>query len=162
SYSDDGELWVIADTSGFWNLYTVPSEGGALEPQVTTPHDIGEPAWVFGQSSYAVSPTGVTCVVSRDGRDQLARADRPDRDLVPATGTEGLPSFGGVRRGGPLIACVAAGPAREAEIVTFVEPPTGAGFPPPQRVRPARELGVDPDWFSTPTHLTFPTTGGAE
>jgi dipeptidyl aminopeptidase/acylaminoacyl peptidase len=59
------------------------------------------------------------------------------------------------------IVCLAAGPSSEAVVIRV--PLDGGDH---EVLRPARDLGLDPAWFSQPEHVTFPTedrgTGIAE
>jgi dipeptidyl aminopeptidase/acylaminoacyl peptidase len=51
------------------------------------------------------------------------------------------------------VVCLAAGPSSEP-VVLRVDVDGGE----PEILRPARDLGLAPGWFSQPEHLTFPTT----
>ena len=53
---------------------------------------------------------------------------------------------------GTSIVCVAGGPTSEP-VVLRVDVDGGE----PEVLRPARDLGLDPAWFSCPEHVTFPT-----
>ena len=51
-WANDGTLYFLSDRSNWWNLYGW--RAGKTQRIVDLPQDIGEPAWVFGQSSYAL------------------------------------------------------------------------------------------------------------
>ena len=53
---------------------------------------------------------------------------------------------------GTAVVCVAGGPTAEP-VVLRVDVDGGQ----PEVLRPARDLGLDPAWFSRPEHVTFPT-----
>ena len=50
-WSPDGQLCVVSDRSGWWNLYRVEAHD-ALEPLCPMPAEFAHPQWVFGQSMY--------------------------------------------------------------------------------------------------------------
>ncbi len=49
-WSPRGELFVVSDRSGWWNLYRLA--GDALEAVCPMRAEFGQPMWVFGQSNY--------------------------------------------------------------------------------------------------------------
>ena len=49
-WSPRGELFVVSDRSGWWNLYRLG--GHKLEAVCPMSAEFGQPMWVFGQSSY--------------------------------------------------------------------------------------------------------------
>jgi len=51
-WSADGALYFLSDRSNWWNLYAWSA--GKTTRIVDVPAEIGEPQWVFGQSSYAL------------------------------------------------------------------------------------------------------------
>jgi dipeptidyl aminopeptidase/acylaminoacyl peptidase len=53
---------------------------------------------------------------------------------------------------GTAVVCVAGGPSSEP-VVLRVDVDGGE----PEIIRPARDLGLDPAWFSRPEHVVFPT-----
>ncbi|MEU2348593.1 S9 family peptidase [Modestobacter sp. NPDC049651] len=151
-WAADGTLWFLADRTDVWALYRWRS-GGTPELVFDAGSDIAGPQWVFGQSRYALLPDGrVVVAYGRDGADRLG-----------VVGTDGqvreLPSehasFAQLRTAGDAVVCVAGGPASEA-VVVRVSPDDGAT----EVLRPARDLGLDPAWFSRPEHVTFPTEDG--
>jgi dipeptidyl aminopeptidase/acylaminoacyl peptidase len=104
---------------------------------------------VFGQSRYALLPGGrVAVAFPRDGADRLGilqpTGELGELDL-------GYTAYGRVTAQDDAIVCVAGSPTSEP-VVLRVDADGGARV-----LRPARELGVDPSWFSVPEHLTFPT-----
>jgi dipeptidyl aminopeptidase/acylaminoacyl peptidase len=162
SWDDDGVLHVVSDRTGWWNLYRFAGPAGVDgEPELRGAVDgeLALPQWVFGQSRYAFGPDGtVVCTVVRDGVDHLAVIDR-DGALhwleSPYTSLEGLCHDGGV------LGFVGASFTVEPQVVTVPCPSPGGPLAPPTAVRPARELGIDPAWFSVPEPFSFPTTDGA-
>ncbi len=156
TWAPDGSLLFLSDRSDLWCLYRRQPDG-SVELVVDAGCDIAGPQWVFGQTRYALLPDGrLVLAYARDGADRLAvREDDGLRelDLPYAVFRYVTAADGGV-------VCVAAGPSSEP-VVVRVAADGGA-----EVLRPARDLGLDPAWFSSPEHVTFPTedrgTGIAE
>jgi dipeptidyl aminopeptidase/acylaminoacyl peptidase len=161
----DGSLWFVSDRTGWGNLYRwVPDEaGGEVEPRVQMEAEIGVPQWVFGQSRYAFLDGGrVVFAYQSDGLDHLA-VEAPDGsagDLdVPYTAIasveavgDGVVFIGASAVAEPAVVCVPLLPAGDE--------PGGARAGAPEIIRPPRDLGLDPSWFSVPEAIDFPTSGG--
>ncbi|GAB2909491.1 S9 family peptidase [Rhodococcus aerolatus] len=151
-WAADGTLWFLADRTDTWALHRRTSDG-AVELVHDAGVDIGGPAWQLGNSRYALLDDGrVVLARPRDGADRLVVLD-PDgstRELDTP-----FAAFRQLRSRGAEVVCVAGGPASEP-VVLRVGVDDGAV----RVLRPARELGVDPGWFSRPEHVTFPTPDG--
>jgi dipeptidyl aminopeptidase/acylaminoacyl peptidase len=78
-WADADTVWVLSDSSGFWNLYRVPAAGGDAEPVAPVPQDIGGPMWMLGARWYLPLRDGRLLVVRTAGTDTLSYLD-------PATG----------------------------------------------------------------------------
>jgi len=158
AWSPAGMLHFVSDESGWWNLFAFDGPAGLdgdarnLAPMEA---ELGDPAWVFGRSSYGFAPDGGILGVARaDGRDGLVRL-APDgrvRHLEsPFTEIEGL------QVGPSTVVMIAMGP-HDAAVVTLVDPPTG---------RPTDELArslakpVDPGVLPHAEPISFPTGDGA-
>jgi dipeptidyl aminopeptidase/acylaminoacyl peptidase len=145
----DGSLWFLSDRTNFWSLYR-RAPGGEVQLVLDAGCDIAGPQWVFGQSRYALLDDGrIVLAYGRAGADRLAvlRIGEPLRELE-------LPYavFRYVTVQGSSVVCVAGGPGHEP-VVLRVDVDGGE----PEVLRPARDLGLDPAWFSRPQHVTFPT-----
>lgn len=85
AWSPAGELYVVSDRSGWWNLYCV--RGGssatahgdadaALEALHPMEAEFGKPQWVFGMTTYGFTADGrVVCLYDQDGVTHLAVCD---------------------------------------------------------------------------------------
>jgi dipeptidyl aminopeptidase/acylaminoacyl peptidase len=151
-WAPDGSLWFVSDRGGWWNLYRrLP--GGTVEPMVQMEGEIGQPQWVFGQSRYAfLDADRVVFAYQRDGLDRLAlrRADGRVDDLdLPYT------AISAVQAAGDRAVFVAASPTSEQAVVSV-----SIGTGEVDVLRPPRDLGLDPTWFSAPEPVDFPTSGG--
>ena len=78
-----GQLYVVSDRDDWWNLYRV-EDPDTLAPVTFVRAEIGQPAWVFGQSRYGFTADGTVVCTYTEGREaqlQLVSADlhRPQR-----------------------------------------------------------------------------------
>jgi len=148
-WGDDLSLWFFSDRTDAWSLYRKrPHEAPELVVDVGS--DIAGPQWVFGQSRFALLADGrVVFAYGREGTDRLAvlEADGSIRELDVPFGV-----FRCLKAQGTRVVCVAAGPSSEP-VVLRVDVDGGE----PEILRPARDLGLEPAWFSQPEHVTFPT-----
>ena len=160
-WSPGGVLHVVSDADGWWNLWAFPRAGvptaGTLEQVTAVEGELGQPQWVFGQSSWCFTATGDVVGAWRfDGTDHLGVLRRgrttPEWLDVPWSSIDGL--TGGE---GSQVACLAASFTSEPQVVALDDPLVSAAF---EVVRPARDLGIDPAWFAVPEPIDFPTTGG--
>jgi dipeptidyl aminopeptidase/acylaminoacyl peptidase len=124
-WSPAGVLHWVSDETGWWNLYALGRAGFADGERNLAPMEaeLGDPAWVFGRSSYGFGPDGSILAVARaGGTDGLVRID-PDGTVAPLetpyTEVEGLT----VREDTALAIC--SGPHLGA-VVARLDPVTGA------------------------------------
>ena len=156
-WTPDGSLLFLSDRTDLWCLYRRRPDG-TVDLVVDAGCDIAGPQWIFGQSRYALLPDGrLVLAYARAGADRLAVRDDDglrELDLPYAV-------FRYVTAADGAVVCVAAGPSSEPVVLRV---PVDGGDP--EVLRPARDLGLDPAWFSEPEHVTFPTedrgTGIAE
>ena len=158
SWSPDGLLVFASDETGWWNLYAFDGPdglAGAARNLAPMQAELGDPAWVFGRSSYGFLPGGGIIAVARaDGRDAFLRID-PDGTVTPLdtpfTEVEGL------RVSGAAAVAIVAGP-HEGSVVARMDASTAetSGVL-------ARSLSVplDPSVLPGPESIIFPTAGGA-
>ena len=159
---DDGALHVLSDRDGgWWNAYSV-AEHGSVEARTSLEAEIGTPQWVFGMSRYGFLADGrMVFAYASQGLDRLAvlGIDGAVTDLdLPYTEIASV----AVRQ--TSVVFVGAGFDREAVVVEVpiegdVNAPT-AGVP--EVLRPARDLGLDPAWFSVAQPVSFPSGPGGE
>ncbi len=163
SWSAHGDLLFVSDRSNWWNLYRIgPGLDPAAEPEAVAPiaAEIGVPQWVFDQSRYAELSDGrILCALAHDGVDHLGVIE-PGRPEVLRLETS-YTALSSIRRFGDGAVLIAASPTSEP-VVAIVDVAAGSGKPTLAVVRPARDLGLDPAWLSTPQPITFPTTPATE
>jgi dipeptidyl aminopeptidase/acylaminoacyl peptidase len=169
-WAADGSLWFVSDRTGWWNLYRwvpapapaggaagAPSTGGQVEPMVQIDAEIGVPQWVFGQSRYAFLGDGrVVFAYQRDGLDHLA-VRSPDGTTADVD--LHYTSVASVQAGGDRVVFVGASATAEPAVVS-VRIDTAGTAGDPEILRPPRDLGIEPAWFSVPEPVAFPTSGG--
>jgi dipeptidyl aminopeptidase/acylaminoacyl peptidase len=148
-WGEDLALWWLSDRTDVWSLHRRRPHG-EVELVLDAGSDIAGPQWVFGQSRYALLSDGrVALAYGREGADRLAvlepGGEPRELDLPYA-------SYAQIRAQGTSVVCVAGGPDAEP-VVLRADVDGGA----PEVLRPARDLGLDPAWFSRPEHVTFPT-----
>ncbi|MCU1372131.1 MAG: putative peptidase [Ilumatobacteraceae bacterium] len=163
-YLRDGTLVFCTDRTGWWNPWRLRADG-QVEPVIAgggTESEIGGPLWVGGLRWWTEFEAGHLLVtLTRDGADSLGvlTADGEVRELE-TTFSEVVQVV--EAHGDHDVLVVAGTHTAEAApyAVDVVEPaghlPTAAM----QRLRPPRDLGFDTGWFSSPTHITFPSAGG--
>ena len=88
-WSPSGALFVVSDRTDWWNVYRVDGLDGSAGPELAAVHpldaEVGEPAWVFGQSRYAVDGNGTVLFTYTDGDGAHLVTVAPDgepRDAV--------------------------------------------------------------------------------
>ncbi len=149
----DGMLYFISDRDGWWNLYRW---NGAQTERVTREvAELGGAPWVSGSVSYALSGRELLCVVTRNGRKELARGRLEDGVLaslrLPFTDMESL------RIGGDRAVFIGASP-RRARAVVELELDT-------LRIRELRassSVTLDDEDIATPEALSFATGAGEQ
>jgi dipeptidyl aminopeptidase/acylaminoacyl peptidase len=152
-----GVLHFVSDETGWWNLYAFDGPGGLDDPArnlAPIEAELGDPAWVFGRSSYGFTPRGGLLAVARsDGRDRLLRLD-PDDGMTPVETP--FTEIEGLRIGAASAVAIGAGP-HDGAVVARLDPGTGE----PTGVL-ARSLGasLDPGVLPHAESITFPTGGG--
>jgi dipeptidyl aminopeptidase/acylaminoacyl peptidase len=152
-WSPDGVIHFVSDRSGWWNIYRL-LDGPTLDALAPMDAEFGDPAWIFGRSSYAFTPDGSIVAVGRhDGRDHLVHI-RPD-DLVGDVATT-YTEFEGLVAGPTGVVTIAGSPG-EPTVIARLDPATlaVAGV-----LRRASGVVLDPGIVSMPETINFPTSGG--
>ncbi len=153
------QLFVLSDRSGWWNLYRVDGVGPDGTPELTAvvsvAAEIGQPAWVFGQSRYAVTTDGTVVCTWSAGAGAVLRVQPEGGEAVVTP----LPfvSLGALRVGGGHVTYLASSGDQEPVIARSpLADPEDVGV-----VRPGRDLDLDPAVVAHALPVEFPTAGGA-
>jgi dipeptidyl aminopeptidase/acylaminoacyl peptidase len=160
-WDPDGRLWFVSDRTGWWNLYRGAEPGRpAGEPRPIDPGEweVGEPAWVFGQSRYDFLSDGRVVFARRSsGRDQLAVVTPSTGEVEPLD----VPSteISNVRATATTAVYVGAAFTSEPAVQALLVGRDAAvgGL---QVLRPPRDLGLGSVHLSAGRHISFPTAGG--
>ncbi|QGG94686.1 S9 family peptidase [Actinomarinicola tropica] len=155
-WTEDGHLLVVSDRSEWWNVHRVDGTGD-LEPLGPVDAEVATPPWVFGQSRYVVDPARgrIIAALTRAGTDALAVVEQGRVREVPTSFT----AWSALRLDGDgRVVGVAAAPDAEPAVVRVDL--ADAGSPGIEVLRPSRDLGLAPEWFSRPEPIEFPTSGG--
>lgn len=161
-FRGDGELHFLSDRdTGWWNAYGVTADA-TVEARTALEAEIGTPQWVFGMSRYGfLADSRMVFAYASEGLDHLAvlGLDGSVTDLeLPYT------EIASVAVRATSVVFVGASFDREAEVVEVpiegdVNAPV-AGTP--VILRPARDLGLDPVWFSVAQPVSFPSGPNGE
>jgi dipeptidyl aminopeptidase/acylaminoacyl peptidase len=157
-WSPGGVMHFVSDETGWWNLYALDGANGvdgAARNLAPMEAELGDPAWVFGRSSYGFAPDGSILAVARaDGRDGFVRIAHDGTVAAvdgPFTEVEGL------RVGAATAVMIGAGP-REGAAVTVISPITGDPVAVLARSLP---MPIDPGVLPRAEPIAFPTSDGA-
>lgn len=149
SWSPDGQLYFISDRTGWWNLYRYRAD--AVSPLTAVRGEFGEPAWVFGLSTYGfLNDREILAAYIQGGQTFLIRLDVETREFMhqPCPWT--------------AISCVKVTQGRAAMIASSDRAPAAiavfdAGskrYRLPRRNPPAV---LEEDYVSLPEPVEFPT-----
>jgi dipeptidyl aminopeptidase/acylaminoacyl peptidase len=158
-WSPGGVLHAVSDETEWWNLYAFDGlDGTAGAGRNLAPMDaeLGEPAWVFGISSYGFLADGSVVAVARaEGTDSIVRIGRHGAVTHLDQPFTEVHSFR--VDGDGVIVAIGAGP-RDGAILVRLDAATGE-----VRGVLARSLrgSVDAAYLPEPEPITFRTPSGA-
>jgi dipeptidyl aminopeptidase/acylaminoacyl peptidase len=152
-WSPDGALHYCSDRTGWWNLYG--EDGTALTSLAGA--ELGFPAWVFGQRSYAFLDDGrIACIVTRQAEGTLELLDPARGTLEPARLEWTAFAHTAFAAGGSVVVFGAASPLTPVSLSGF-DVDTGGEV----TLQRSLELDLDPASISVPRTLEFATGDGA-
>jgi dipeptidyl aminopeptidase/acylaminoacyl peptidase len=153
AWSPAGELHVVSDRSGWWNLYCL--RAGKLEALHSMEAEFGKPQWVFGMRTYGFDTAGrIVCLYEQDGDTHLAILDvergQFDEIEVPFRAMRDLYVYGN------QAVLIGSSPSADEAIVALdLEHRTH------QVLRSASRAQADPAYVSIAEAIHYPTEGGA-
>jgi dipeptidyl aminopeptidase/acylaminoacyl peptidase len=155
AWGPDGALYVLTDSSGWWNLARVEANG-SLSTVVTLDQDLCGPFWGFAPAPYGFLPDGSILIAPRHGGNARLATVHPTRGATLTDLTHGLvsgsPSVSDDRvlaivgrpNHGPQIVVIRVGlPMATVEVLREADTPISIGN------------------TSTGEPISFPTTGGS-
>jgi len=84
TFSPRGELFVVADTGGWWNLHRV--DDGGLSPVAACAREFAFPQWVFGMATFGfVDDNRIAAISTADGEWSLHIVDTRSGELTAVT-----------------------------------------------------------------------------
>ncbi|MGH9942669.1 MAG: S9 family peptidase, partial [Pyrinomonadaceae bacterium] len=156
-WSPDGRLYFVSDRSGWWNLYRLGEEGGAVAEAICpTEAEFGVPHWVFGYSTYAfASASEIVCCYIERGFSRLARLDTQTGELKPIETPYTDISFLRVTEDGRAALFRAGSPTASARVVRL-DLQTGES----EVLRRSSDLHIDEGYVSAAQAVEYPTEEG--
>jgi dipeptidyl aminopeptidase/acylaminoacyl peptidase len=162
-WSPDGQLYVMSDRTGWWNLYRV--QDGELEPVYAVEAECGEPQWEFGYATYAFLDARHVVVLCRErGEDKLllvdvdtGRAEQLPSEATSikaylAAGNRHVAYIAGTPSRFPTVFIRFAGTGNERPAVQLQSPiPTSAATGPERHWVPSDHRFPVPIWLHLPT-----------
>jgi dipeptidyl aminopeptidase/acylaminoacyl peptidase len=153
SWSPDGVLHFVSDSSGWWNLYRAGAD--RAEPLAPMDAEFAMPQWTLDQSTYAFLPDGtIACVYGRGPVWRLGLVAAGGVTPLDLPFTSFYPPRLRTTAGGRI--ATFAGSATQAAALITVDPAT-AEYHVVQRSQDPR---LDPADLSVPRPIEFPTEDG--
>lgn len=170
SYSPDGTLYYVCDSSGFWNLYRDGAQSGTRDEarDNAPPHhfafdaEFGLPLWQFGMRTYAfLNDTTALVSYATAGDWHLAELNL-ETGALSKLDTDWARFSGIVAAHGRAILTAGRADGPDA-IVTYDPGAPNLGVSPPfEVIRNAAAHDPDPGYVSIAETVAFPTEGGLE
>ncbi len=158
AWTASGVLTFVSDETEWWNLYALDGPGGlddAARNLAPMEAELGDPAWVFGRSSYAFLADGSVLAVARaDGRDGFIRIGT---DGTVTALDSPFSEVDGLQVRDDMAVAIAAGPVTDS-IVVRLDPWTAAVRGVLAR---SQRVELDPAVLPIAEPISFPTAGGA-
>lgn len=154
-WTQDGDLHLISDRSGWWNLYRLNLGTGDLRALCAREEEFAGPLWSLGSVWYAPLGDGRLAVLHGTDAEALGLLDPESGDLLEL----GLPytSYDGLDVEGTALVTTAASPTDAAAIVA-VDLASGERH----GVRAATDRMPDLAFLPRPEAMTVTGTGGRD
>lgn len=151
-WSPRGELFVVSDRTGWWNLYRVVGE--TLHAVCTMQAEFGRPQWVFGQAMFGFTGSDeIVAIAIEQGLSRLLRVDlasgRAQAIETPFTDLDDL-------RAGPGWVVALAGSPLLPQQVVRIDAASGMSHV----LRRSIDALPDAAEVSVPERLSYPSQGG--
>jgi dipeptidyl aminopeptidase/acylaminoacyl peptidase len=153
AWSPTGELHVVSDRTGWWNLYR--ERDGDLQALHPAEAEFGWPQWVFGMTAYGFLGDGrIACLWERGGVQHLAILDPESGELIDLD----VPHSAMTPRldvEGDRVVFIGGGPSIPDEVVLLDVSARAMDV-----LRSSSSTEVDDASISIPRQIEFPTEGG--
>lgn len=172
-WQDAHTLLAASDRSGWWNLYRFDLRQPVPEAQPLCPMaaEIGQPHWVFGQSSYTQLPGGQILALALQNGERRTLLLSPDPLADNADMLMAHPIMLGQPDQCPVL--LAGGPESTDMIFAWLDTPadapaavvtgrTGAHAPARHVLRAATQLPFGVEDIALPCAISFPLSDGTE
>ncbi len=166
AWSPDGTLHLLADRTGWWNLYRYEPGAarwgdGTLHNLAEVAVDLGAPAWQLGLSLFGFLDDGRIAVIATDHAVMRPSVLDPERGTVEPLGLP-FTACRSLLASGSTMTFIGGSPTHPDTVVEVEVPPrdrdpTQVAWRP---IHVSRELPVDPDWLPEPEVISFPTSDG--
>jgi dipeptidyl aminopeptidase/acylaminoacyl peptidase len=153
AWSPAGDLHLISDRTGWWNLYR--ERDGQVQALHPAEAEFGWPQWVFGMTAFGFLGDGrIACLWERDGVQHVAVLDPESGELidldVPHTALRPWLDVEGDR-----VAFVGGGPSIPDQVVLLDVTARSIDV-----LTTSSSVDVDEGYFSVPRQIEFPTEDG--
>jgi dipeptidyl aminopeptidase/acylaminoacyl peptidase len=152
AWSPAGQLHVVSDRSGWWNLYRI--DGDEMIPLHPIAAEFGKPQWLFGMTTYGFDANGrILCIYEQDTDSRLAILDPAARVFEPVD----MPfcMMRDLHVHGDKAVFIAATPASSEAVVEF-----DLTARTHRVLRSSSRTDVDPAYTSIAQPISYPSTGG--
>ena len=152
SWSHRGELFLVSDAGGWWNLYRWC--GGVLSPILESRTDFGRPQWQLGTTTYGfISDQHVLCARCDAGRWELLRLNVETGNFERLCSE--ITSIDDLAVSGERAVILAGAPDRPSSVL-LVDVARGATT----SLKEAWSAAFATSHLSTPESIEFPTSDG--
>lgn len=156
-WTADRQLLFLSDRTGWWNPWR--DAGDVPEPVAEVQGEIGGPQWVFGGRWFAPLPDGrLACSVVHSGLTGLCVVEPDGTVLDVESDLTSVDHVVPAQDGSHDAVIVAASPTTETNVYRWRVGGAGPAHLTP--LRPPRDPGLDPSWFSAAEPIEFPSAGG--
>ncbi|TRZ57194.1 MAG: S9 family peptidase [Rhodocyclaceae bacterium] len=152
TWSPGGDLYVVSDRSGWWNIYRV--RDGALKPICPMNAEFGRPHWIFAERMFGFCDEyHIVATFIVNGISKLARIDVRDGTLMPIAAD--CTEIHDIAVGKNFVVALAASPTTPLQVLR-IDLATGQSTPLAQCTDAVPEHG----YLSAPQGITYATAAG--
>lgn len=152
TWSPGGDLYVVSDRSGWWNIYRVC--GGALQPVCPMNVEFGQPHWVFAQTMFGFCDEHqLVATFIENGISKLTRIDVRDGTMKPIE--TDCTEIHEIAIGKNFVVALAASPATPMQVLR-IDLATGQNTP----LARCTDAVPEQEYLSKPQGVTYEVASG--